>query len=65
MAEHGRIPVPLRLCRGCRKFVNLDGREDCIWCGCDLAAAEAEHETNVAEMWRAAEALRAALFNRD
>ena len=64
MAEHGRIPVPLRLCRGCRRFVNIDGREDCVWCGCDLAVAEAEHEANVAEMWRAAEALRAALAGR-
>ncbi|HEX8263023.1 MAG TPA: hypothetical protein VF547_09130 [Allosphingosinicella sp.] len=61
MAETGRIPVPLRLCRGCRRFVNIDGREDCVFCGVDLAAAEAEHEANVAEMWRAAEALRAAM----
>jgi rRNA maturation endonuclease Nob1 len=64
MAEHGRIPVPLRLCRGCRRFVNLDGREDCVFCGADLAAAEAEHEANVAEMRRAADALREALAGR-
>ncbi|MEA3064233.1 MAG: hypothetical protein QOJ27_668 [Sphingomonadales bacterium] len=64
MAETGRIPVPLRLCRGCRRFVKLDGREDCVFCGADLAAAEAEHEANVAEMRRAAEALRAALAGR-
>ncbi|HEY0414010.1 MAG TPA: hypothetical protein VGD66_12810 [Allosphingosinicella sp.] len=61
MAETGRIPVPLRLCRGCRRFVKFDGREDCVFCGTDLAAAEAEHEANVAEMHRAADALRAAL----
>jgi len=61
MAETGRIPVPLRLCRGCRRFVNLDGREDCVFCGADLAAAEAEHEANLAEMRRAADALREAL----
>ena len=64
MAEPGRIPVPLRLCRACRRFVNIDGREDCVFCGADLAAAEAEHAANVAEMRRAAEALRAALAAR-
>jgi hypothetical protein len=41
--------------------VKFDGRADCVFCGADLAAAEAEHEANVAEMRRAAEALRAAL----
>ncbi|MEA3053268.1 MAG: hypothetical protein QOG72_2171 [Sphingomonadales bacterium] len=61
MAETGRIPVPLRLCRGCRRFVKFDDREDCVFCGADLAAAEAEHEANVAEMRRAARALREAL----
>jgi hypothetical protein len=61
MAETGRIPVPLRLCRGCRRFVKIDGRADCAFCGADLAAAEAEHEANVAEMHRAADALREAL----
>jgi rRNA maturation endonuclease Nob1 len=61
MAETGRIPVPLRLCRGCRRFVRLDGREDCAWCGADLAAAEAQHEADVAELRRAADALRSAL----
>jgi rRNA maturation endonuclease Nob1 len=55
------MPVPLRLCRGCRRFVKLDGREDCAWCGTDLAAAEEQHEADVAEMRHAAEALRAAL----
>jgi hypothetical protein len=61
MAESGRIPVPLRLCRGCRRFVKFDGRADCVFCGVDLAAADAEHEANVAEMRSAAEALREAL----
>jgi hypothetical protein len=64
MAEHGRIPVPLRLCRGCRRFVQLDGRQDCAFCGTDLDAADEEHEANVAEMRRAAEALRQALAER-
>jgi hypothetical protein len=64
MAEPGRIPVPLRLCRACRRFVNFDGREDCVFCGADLAAAEAEHRENVAEMHRAADALREALADR-
>jgi hypothetical protein len=64
MAESGRIPVPLRLCRGCRRFVRVDGREDCAFCGADLDAAEAEHEANVAEMRRAAQALREALLSR-
>jgi hypothetical protein len=58
------MPVPLRLCRGCRRFVKWDGREDCAWCGTDLAAAEAEHEANVAEMRAAAAALREALAQR-
>jgi hypothetical protein len=61
MAEHGRIPVPLRLCRGCRRFVRLDDRPDCVFCGCDLDSAEAEHESNLAELRRAAAALREAL----
>jgi hypothetical protein len=61
MAETGRIPVPLRLCRSCRRFVRLDGRADCAWCGADLTAAEEQHEANVAELRRAADALRSAL----
>jgi hypothetical protein len=39
----------------------VDGREDCVFCGTDLDAADARHEANVAEMRRAAEALRKAL----
>lgn len=61
MAESGRIPVPLRLCRGCRNFVRIDGLEDCAFCGTNLDAAEAEHEANLAEMRQAAQALREAL----
>jgi rRNA maturation endonuclease Nob1 len=61
MAEHGRIPVPLRLCRGCKRFVKWDERPECVFCGVDLDTAEAEHEANLAEMRRAADALREAL----
>jgi hypothetical protein len=64
MAESGRIPVPLRLCRGCRRFVCVDDREDCVFCGTNLDAADAEHAANVAEMRRAAQALRDALAAR-
>ena len=64
MPESGRIPVPLRLCRACRRFVREDDREDCAFCGSDLDAADAEHEENVAEMRRAAQALRDALAER-
>jgi hypothetical protein len=41
--------------------VKFDGREDCAWCGTDLAAAEERHEADVAELRRAAAALRSAL----
>lgn len=61
MAESGRIPVPLRLCRGCRRFVCVDGLETCAFCGSDLDAAEAEHEANVMALRQAAQALREAL----
>jgi hypothetical protein len=61
MAESGRVPVPLRLCRGCRRFVRIDGRRDCAFCGTDLDAAEEQHQANVSAMRRAAEALRKAL----
>jgi hypothetical protein len=64
MAESGRIPVPLRLCRACRRFVRIDDRGDCTFCGTDLDAADAEHEENLAEMRRAAQALREALAER-
>lgn len=61
MAESGRIPVPVRLCWSCRRFVNIDGREDCVFCGCGLDSAQKEHEEAVAEMHRAHEALKAVL----
>ncbi len=64
MTESGRIPVPLRLCRGCRCFVRVDGLKSCAFCGTDLEAAEAEHEENLEEMRRAAAALRDALAGR-
>ncbi len=63
MPEAGRIPVPLRLCRGCRRFVRIENA-DCDFCGADLAALEAEHAANLAEMRAAADALRAALAAR-
>jgi hypothetical protein len=63
MAEHGRIPVPLRLCRGCQHFVRIEN-EACDFCGADLSALEAEHEANLAELHKAADALRAALAAR-
>lgn len=64
MAESGRIPVPLRLCRGCRQFVRIDGRADCLYCGADLDAGDAAHEAGLAELRRAKDALRAALAER-
>ncbi len=60
MAEPGRIPVPLRLCRGCRHFVRIEN-EACDFCGGDLDALEAGHAAAVAELRAAKEALRAAL----
>ena len=60
MAESGRIPPKLILCRGCRQFV-FPGRPDCVFCGGDLDALETEHEARLAELRRAAHALRAAL----
>ena len=65
MAESGRIPVPLRLCRGCRRFVRVDDRRDCAFCGTDLDAADEKHEANLSAMRRAAKALRNALAERD
>ncbi len=63
MAEQGRVAPQLRLCRGCRQFVRLD-HADCPFCGGDLDALEADYEARQAEMYRAAEALRAALAER-
>lgn len=64
MAESGRIPVPLRLCRGCRQFVRIDGRADCILCGADLDAGDAAHDADLAELHNAGKALNAALAKR-
>lgn len=60
MAEPGRIPVPLRLCRGCRRFVRIEN-EACDFCGADLAALEAAHAGDVAALHAAMDALRAAM----
>jgi len=60
MAETGRIPVPLRLCRGCRRFVRIENAL-CDFCGGDLAALEAAHAEGVAEVRAVTAALRAAL----
>lgn len=60
MPEPGRIPVPLRLCRGCRRFVRIEN-ERCDFCDGDLAALEAAHRATVAEVSAAIESLRAAL----
>lgn len=60
LPEHGRIPVPLRLCRGCRRFVRIEN-EACDFCGGDLAALEAAHAESVAEVRAATAALKAAL----
>jgi hypothetical protein len=60
MAEKGRIAPGLRLCRGCRQFV-LPDRPDCVFCGGDLDALEADYEERLADMHRAADALREAM----
>ncbi len=63
MAEPGRVAPQLRLCRGCRQFVIPD-RPDCVFCGGDLDALEADYDARQAEMYRAADALREALARR-
>lgn len=60
MAEPGRIPVPLRLCRGCRHFVRIENAL-CDFCGGDLAALETAHMESAAEIRAATAALRAAM----
>ena len=60
MAEQGRIPPQLRLCRGCRRFV-VPGPADCPFCGGDMDSLAAEHERLEEEVQRAADALRAAM----
>ena len=60
MPEPGRIPVPLRLCRGCRLFVRIDN-DNCDFCGVDLDTAEAAHDAIMADVRTSAAALRAIL----
>ncbi len=60
MAEPGRVPPPLRLCRGCRQFVHLN-EADCPFCGGDLDMLQADYEKRVADMLQAAAELREAL----
>ncbi len=48
------------MCRGCRQFVGWESPE-CRFCGGDLAALEAEHESRLQAMKDAEAALRAAL----
>jgi hypothetical protein len=60
MAEPGRIPPALRLCRGCRQFVRLN-EADCPFCGGDLDMLQADYEQRLAEMRHAAAELREAL----
>jgi hypothetical protein len=62
MAEAGRVPKMLRLCRDCREFVHM-GKEDCDICGANLDAAEAHYDTLWAEAERAAAHLRNLIAN--
>lgn len=60
MAESGRVPALLRLCRGCRQFVRLD-EVNCPFCGGDLDLLQADYEQNLADMHQAAAELREAI----
>lgn len=60
MAEQGRVAGRLRLCRGCRQFVGWESAQ-CRFCGGDLDALEAEHETRRRVVLEAEAALRAAV----
>jgi glutaredoxin len=60
MAESGRVPPLLRLCRGCRQFVRLN-EADCPFCGRDLNLLDADYEKRLADMRQAAAELREAL----
>jgi rRNA maturation endonuclease Nob1 len=60
MAESGRVPALLRLCRGCRQFVRLNDA-DCPFCGGDLNLLQADYERRIADMRAAAAELREAL----
>src|SRR3954470_12987512 len=60
MAEPGRVPPLLRLCRGCRQFVRLNEKA-CPFCGGDLDLLQADYDQRVADMHRAAAELREAM----
>ena len=60
MAEPGRVPPQLRLCRGCRQFVRLN-EENCPFCGGDLDMLQADYDKHVADMLHAAAELREAM----
>jgi hypothetical protein len=60
MAESGRVPPLLRLCRGCRQFVRLN-ETACPFCGGDLDLLQADYEQRVADMHQAAAELREAM----
>ena len=60
MAEQGRVAPHLRLCRGCRRFVNPH-ETACPFCAGDLDALQAEHDAAMEEVREAADALRAAM----
>jgi hypothetical protein len=60
MAESGRVPPLLRLCRGCREFVRVE-EVNCPFCGGDIDALQADYEERIAAMRRAATELREAL----
>ena len=64
MAEPGRVPPPLRLCRGCRQFVRPN-EENCPFCGGDLDLLQADYEQRVADMHQAAAELREAMARAD
>jgi len=60
MAEPGRVPPLLRLCRGCRQFVRLN-ETACPFCGGDLNMLQADYEQRLADMRQAAAELREAM----
>jgi hypothetical protein len=60
MAELGRVPPLLRLCRGCRQFVRIN-EVACPFCGGDLDMLQADYEQRLADMRHAAAELREAL----
>jgi hypothetical protein len=63
MAERGRVPGALRLCRGCHQFV-LPAAVTCRFCGGDLDALERAYQDGQSAIRRAADALKAAMAER-